>query len=194
MFQPRRTRNLKSQIVPHRPEWNTILASPIAMEAICTFDPLASPAHSTAGPATQDESSADEATGLDLARLENVYRALMSTLLDTQQATPPKTDEPPKEVDVGNADEGIDVPKNAKRRKMDKKKAKREEQKRMAEETVDVVGPSIGRPFRMITLIFFCRVQALFAEARQADLAPSVGRSNLDHSVRISVVLSDFRD
>lgn len=113
------------------------------MGAIYTFDPLASPAPSITDSASQDDTSADEAAGLDVSRLENVYRALMSTLLDTQQAVIPITSEPPEEMDGGTDAVANGAPKNAKRRKMDKKKAKREEQKRMAEETVDVVGQSI---------------------------------------------------
>ncbi|GHJ85916.1 hypothetical protein NliqN6_2318 [Naganishia liquefaciens] len=126
------------------------------MESIYTFDPLATPVPSVADTISQDESSGDESRGLDLSRLDNVYRALMSTLLDAQQAAVP-TVEGPAEVDAGNEDDGAaaGLPKNAKRRKMDKKKAKREEQKRMAEETVDVVEFKLfsRRPVKPISLL-----------------------------------------
>lgn len=112
--------------------------------SICTFDPLATPTRSTAESVSQDESSSDESPELDLSRLNNVYQALMSTLLDARQATPLPAIETTSIFNPADeeADAAASGAKNAKRRKMDKKKAKREDQKRMAEETVDVVGQS----------------------------------------------------
>jgi hypothetical protein len=119
------------------------------MERIYTFDSLASPVPSTA--AVSHDEATDDDSDIDPARLENVYQALMSTLLGVHPLIPqnlpnPQKDDPEKEpTDAGNG--GTDAAggvKNAKRRKMDKKKAKREDQKREAEVVVDVVGESYG--------------------------------------------------
>ncbi|KAJ9112863.1 hypothetical protein QFC19_000418 [Naganishia cerealis] len=118
-----------------------------------SLDILATPASSRLGYST-DETSNDEETNdgpLDLSRLQHVYQALMSTIVDLQQTQQMETSSPNEErqpslvPEVGQQDDGVrstasGAAKNAKRRKMDKKKAKREEQKRSAEETVDVVG------------------------------------------------------
>jgi hypothetical protein len=75
---------------------------------------------------------------LDITHLDNVYQALMATILDVRTShTVP--DQPTTAAEgEGKVDAG--AVKNAKRRKMDKKRAKREEQKLAAEEVVDAVG------------------------------------------------------
>lgn len=163
------TASLASSLYPHItfPPLNDI------MEHIYTFDPLASPAPS-AGADIQDDRSDDESSDIDVSRLDNVYKALMSTLLDSRLPVPQSlsmstTDEPVKEAtDAGNGGtDGAGAVKNAKRRKMDKKKAKREEQKREAEEVVDVVGECSGLcRHSWLTVVRGHRIQALLGRAR----------------------------
>jgi hypothetical protein len=93
---------------------------------------------------TPSTSSSD--TGeIDMTRLDNVYQALMSTILDVpaysispQVVVDGTTNH--GSVDEGEANTDGGAVKNAKRRKMDKKRAKREEQKLAQEESVDAVG------------------------------------------------------
>jgi hypothetical protein len=78
---------------------------------------------------------------LDINHLDNVYQALMATILDVR----PSHTVPDQPITAAEGEEKTDVGavKNAKRRKMDKKRAKREEQKLAAEEVVDAVGASL---------------------------------------------------
>lgn len=98
---------------------------------------------SRASSLTPSTSSSSDTGEIDITHLDNVYQALMSTILDVQP-----TSIPPQTVDGttngAGAAEGEEkdagAMKNAKRRKMDKKRAKREEQKLAQEESVDAVG------------------------------------------------------
>jgi hypothetical protein len=69
---------------------------------------------------------------------------------------------------------------------MDKKKAKREEQKQEKEEIIDSIGPSL-RPLSMLFITdgwLVGRIQALRSKTRETDLSTPIRGSKLDHIVR----------